>query len=403
MPKSYSSSGSYDSESEYNDDESEFAYRLDTERHKQVGKWHILKEISEGGFACTFVAGERLRNRKQQRQQRQQRRKRKHNRNSISEPKNTDKTSKTSNNKEDQEEGTKVCLKIYHTAEDPTDKEEHREIYESAQKEFRIADKLRHHTNIINILECSQFTSPSPSKSLFSFIVMDYYKFDLYAYHEGFSAVGGMYIDVACEVIMQVAAGLKAMHEAGFAHLDIKMENILYNGQTETGKTQYVICDLGSAHKIGGPLEPSGHTLQFSAPELVVEEASCIGPYTDVFALGCLYYTLLTGADLFDVGEYAYLDMLGLQKRYSTSPHHPKIKKHKEYFHMNGMLHNNAELKWAGVPLWYQVYSEYLPPYTIHIIQKATEADFRERITLDEILREIREKNLTLIHTKSSE
>ena len=221
---------------------------------------------------------------------------------------------------------------------------------------------------------------------------MELFPMDLHVHHEQFDKEGGMPLNAVSNIITQVCAGLSALHSCGYVHTDIKLENILIRplsnntSSATSAKKQHkkaskvskapqvvqaVICDLGSAHKMDGPLIPEGHTLQFSSPEILTEEAGSIRPHTDVFSLGCVLYVLLTGADLFDIrdDEHDYLDMMALQQRYSTHPHHLKIQQHKEFFHRNGMLHNNATLRWAQLPLWYEVYQQYLPENLIQLIR----------------------------------
>ncbi len=88
-------------------------------------------------------------------------------------------------------------------------------------------------------------------------------------------------------MLYQIALGLKALHDAGFAHGDLKPSNIILNRDFKLW-----IADLGSAVKIGdrsGSLRP---TLAYSAPEVLKRRPACYSSSPDLWALGCIAYEL---------------------------------------------------------------------------------------------------------------
>jgi len=95
-------------------------------------------------------------------------------------------------------------------------------------------------------------------------------------------------------IFTQVAAGLDAIHENGLIHRDLKPGNILMD---ERG-TPY-IADFGLAkdHQSEGTvLTRPGQALgsmDYMAPEQIRGEE--VGPATDVYALACMLFELLTG------------------------------------------------------------------------------------------------------------
>ena len=87
---------------------------------------------------------------------------------------------------------------------------------------------------------------------------------------------------------IQTAHGLKAMHVMGYAHCDIKPNNILRDDQ---GRIK--VIDFGQSAKIGTIKERIQGTPDFIAPEQVARRP--ISVQTDVFNLGATLYWALTG------------------------------------------------------------------------------------------------------------
>ena len=91
-----------------------------------------------------------------------------------------------------------------------------------------------------------------------------------------------------------LARAVHYAHERGIVHRDIKPANVLL-----TPDGQPKLCDFGVAKQLAGP-EPitrSGTvigTAEYMAPEQATGETS-VGPAADVYALGGVLYTLLTG------------------------------------------------------------------------------------------------------------
>ena len=78
------------------------------------------------------------------------------------------------------------------------------------------------------------------------------------------------------------------MHQMGYAHCDIKPNNILRN---DTGKVK--VIDFGQSCKIGTVKERIQGTPDYIAPEQVARRP--ISVQTDVFNLGATLYWALTG------------------------------------------------------------------------------------------------------------
>jgi eukaryotic-like serine/threonine-protein kinase len=90
------------------------------------------------------------------------------------------------------------------------------------------------------------------------------------------------------DTFIQAAQGLRAMHQMGYAHCDIKPNNILRN---ESGKVK--VIDFGQSCKIGTVKERIQGTPDYIAPEQVARRP--ISVQTDVFNLGATLYWAVTG------------------------------------------------------------------------------------------------------------
>jgi serine/threonine-protein kinase len=90
------------------------------------------------------------------------------------------------------------------------------------------------------------------------------------------------------DVFLQCAHGLQAMHAMGYAHCDIKPNNIL---RSEAGRVKLI--DFGQSCRIGTVKERIQGTPDYIAPEQVKRRP--ISQQTDVFNFGATLYWALTG------------------------------------------------------------------------------------------------------------
>src|SRR3954468_2914305 len=90
------------------------------------------------------------------------------------------------------------------------------------------------------------------------------------------------------DTFIGAAQGLRAMHQMGYAHCDIKPNNILRNAKGEVK-----VIDFGQSCKIGTVKERIQGTPDYIAPEQVSRRP--ISVQTDVFNLGATLYWAITG------------------------------------------------------------------------------------------------------------
>ena len=102
-------------------------------------------------------------------------------------------------------------------------------------------------------------------------------------------------------VVRQIARGLGAAHQAGVVHRDLKPENIMIV-PGDDGAVHVKLLDFGVAkasHAEGGQSSMTGTgfivgTPGYVAPEVVLE-GKTNDPRTDFYALGVVWYEMLTG------------------------------------------------------------------------------------------------------------
>ena len=99
--------------------------------------------------------------------------------------------------------------------------------------------------------------------------------------------------------VISLAAGLKAIHDAGIIHRDLKTENIII----EEGVVRLVDFGIakGMVQKAGAPLTRLGMILgtpQFMSPEQC--QAKTVDARTDIYSLGIVCYEIFTATLPFD-------------------------------------------------------------------------------------------------------
>jgi len=109
-------------------------------------------------------------------------------------------------------------------------------------------------------------------------------------------ARGPMALSRGVDVLEQMCAALGRAHDLGVVHRDLKSDNILLS--TKGGRKDFVkILDFGLAHLAMDPrLAPKGAvfgTPEYMAPEQARGEEA--GPQSDLYALGVLFFEMLTG------------------------------------------------------------------------------------------------------------
>jgi Protein kinase domain len=101
----------------------------------------------------------------------------------------------------------------------------------------------------------------------------------------------------AAHIVAQVAAALDAAHARQLVHRDVKPANVLLTQDVHAYLTDFgLVKDLGVSADYTASGEVLG-TLDYIAPELIRGEP--VGPWTDVYSLGCVLFFALTGRVVF--------------------------------------------------------------------------------------------------------
>lgn len=129
-------------------------------------------------------------------------------------------------------------------------------------------------------------------------------------------ARGPMPINRAVDIIEQMGAALSRAHDLGVVHRDLKSDNILLTARG--GRKDFVkILDFGLAALAHDPrLAPKGAvfgTPEYMSPEQARGEQA--GPQSDLYALGVLFFEMMTGQLPFRAG-----DRDGLLEMQRTAP-----------------------------------------------------------------------------------
>lgn len=146
----------------------------------------------------------------------------------------------------------------------------------------------------------------------------DIYYYAMELMHEGsledwLKQHGVMPVDRALRVVADAAAGLAYAESLGMVHRDIKPDNLMLD---QHGAVK--IADLGLARTEPGDEEKAIGTPHFMAPEQVLRKE--IDHRSDLYALGCTFYRLVTGRTPFR-GQ-AVKDILRAQVKDEAEPAH---------------------------------------------------------------------------------
>ena len=182
--------------------------------------------------------------------------------------------------------GEEVAIKIISQSKKPV-----------AANEIAIHSQCRH-SNII------QFRNSFEDEDNI-YLILDCCRINLFKYLKSQTQVLSEFS--AGFVIKQILQAVQYLHAQGIIHRDIKLSNILIqevNGvEEESGRERIhvVLCDFGLAIQLSHPDEE--HFTLCGTPNYIPPEMAKQSSYSfpaDLWAAGCLFYSLITGTPPFD-------------------------------------------------------------------------------------------------------
>ncbi len=166
------------------------------------------------------------------------------------------------------------------------------ELFARFRREAEIASQLGH-PNIIEVLDFDTLPDGTP------FLLMEYLRGESL---EARLARGTLPLAEAFAIVRQIGSALQAAHRAGVVHRDLKPANVFLL-PSDTGE-RVKLLDFGISKILDSQTLQTQEavligTPQYMAPEQALGKNSEIDARTDLFALGCIVYEMLSGAPPF--------------------------------------------------------------------------------------------------------
>ena len=104
----------------------------------------------------------------------------------------------------------------------------------------------------------------------------------------------------AAGLASQVAEALRAAHERGIVHRDVKSQNVLLSAAGDAKVADFGIARAADTTTLSGPGDVLG-TAKYMSPEQAT--GSVVTPKSDLYSLGVVLYEMLTGELPFEAGD----------------------------------------------------------------------------------------------------
>ncbi|MFY0525410.1 serine/threonine protein kinase [Archangium gephyra] len=230
---------------------------------------------------------------------------------------------------------------------------------ERAWRELSLGTRLRH-PNLARQLGAGQWPPDKPCFLWLKFELIDGAHLDEWA--------PGRSLGEGVDRVLEVARALAVSHEAGVLHRDVKEANILVRESTG----QAVLVDFGVGYHPAYPTLTKGMfppgTLPYRAPEAWAYGRAHAGepgahyragPGDDLYALGVVFYRLLTGRFPFRPAEHGGEDVDAVLHREPLPPHlvNPRVPRAVEAVCLR-LLAKTPEARYPGAVALYEALEE---------------------------------------------
>jgi serine/threonine protein kinase/formylglycine-generating enzyme required for sulfatase activity len=206
-----------------------------------------------------------------------------------------------------------VALKVPSTSTNGDD----RELLERFQREKKAAARLERHPNFCPIFDAGEFQDRP-------YLAMAYIEGN--TLNSRVNRENPMDPRQAAEIVRKLALAMADAHDKGILHRDLKPANIMIDSRDEP-----IIMDFGLARSVssnGEELTTTGAmlgTLPYMSLEQVQCDKAAIGPATDIYSLGVIFYELLTGRRPFEGPPHSVLTKILTEEPLPPSAHRPEL------------------------------------------------------------------------------
>jgi serine/threonine-protein kinase len=195
--------------------------------------------------------------------------------------------------------GKQVAVKVLRGGDHLT-----QEMLARFRREAEIASRLGH-PNIVEVLDYDALDDGAP------FLVLEYLRGESLASR---LERGRLPLDEVFSFTRQMGSALQAAHGAGVVHRDLKPANV-FLVPTDSGGVvadRVKLLDFGISKVLNSETVQTQEstiigTPQYMAPEQAMGKNREIDARTDIFALGCIVYEMMTGKPVFGVGSFAQM------------------------------------------------------------------------------------------------